>query len=550
MKKYLTVFLFFAILFFGLFLRTFGLDKSPPSVNWDEASIGYNSYSILKTGQDEYGAKWPLYIRSFDDYKSAIPSYLIIPFIALMGLNDISIRLVSVIAGLCTILLIFLISRKVFNSTTVGLLASFYMAISPFAVHFSRVLFESNIALTFFLTGFLLFLYREKRYRLFFSTIFFILSLYTYHSYKALVPLFALILLTLSHKRLKLTKQNISFVLFVAVLLLPLIFSTLNGSSLARFSTTSIFTLWPPPIAQVLNNQHNINFWNLILHNNSFYFLWELGGRYLAYFSPSNLFLLEAVEPNLRIPYLAIFYPFMFIFWVVGLVYGFSNFKKYEEFLLVIILAPIPSVLTWNWFQSVRVLPLFAFFVILIGLGTKLVFDVIILETRKIKLNQVYKRIFLYFCLTVFGIWSSFYLMDSLIVIIPDKYSGDWQPGFKQSIPIIASLQNNYDQIIIESPQAQPYIFTLFYSSYSPQKYLNEIDFTKISKSPRDFYDFGKFKFRKIYWPEDRYSHRILFMGTTSDLPEQDIKNTPNARMIKDILSKDGNVSVRIVAID
>ena len=45
------------ILGLALFLRVFMLDFVPARLTVDEMSIGYNAYSILETGKDEWGKK-------------------------------------------------------------------------------------------------------------------------------------------------------------------------------------------------------------------------------------------------------------------------------------------------------------------------------------------------------------------------------------------------------------------------------------------------------------------------------------------------------------
>lgn len=39
----------------ALLLRIWALDQSPLGLDPGEASIGYNAYSVLRTGRDEYG---------------------------------------------------------------------------------------------------------------------------------------------------------------------------------------------------------------------------------------------------------------------------------------------------------------------------------------------------------------------------------------------------------------------------------------------------------------------------------------------------------------
>ena len=43
------------ILLLALVIRVWNLNTIPPHLTPDEAALGYNAYSILKTGKDEYG---------------------------------------------------------------------------------------------------------------------------------------------------------------------------------------------------------------------------------------------------------------------------------------------------------------------------------------------------------------------------------------------------------------------------------------------------------------------------------------------------------------
>ena len=80
-----------------------------PPLLWDEASIGYNAYSLLQTGRDEYGKIFPLIFKSFGDYKPGVYIYLTIPFIAIFGLTELSVRLPSIILGSLLPILLYLL---------------------------------------------------------------------------------------------------------------------------------------------------------------------------------------------------------------------------------------------------------------------------------------------------------------------------------------------------------------------------------------------------------------------------------------------------------
>ena len=86
-KKRIKIALFLLVLL-GLGLRLFRLGSIPPSLHWDEPSWGYNAYSILKTGRDEYGRLMPLVFKAFGDYKSAIYVYLTTLSVGVFGLNE------------------------------------------------------------------------------------------------------------------------------------------------------------------------------------------------------------------------------------------------------------------------------------------------------------------------------------------------------------------------------------------------------------------------------------------------------------------------------
>src|SRR5438046_1183056 len=103
MKKYIIFILFILILLIAIFFRCYQLSKIPPSPSLDEVSIGYNAYSILNTGKDEYGYHFPLLLRAYDDWRPALYVYMVIPFVKLFGLTVFAVRLPSVLLSFITI---------------------------------------------------------------------------------------------------------------------------------------------------------------------------------------------------------------------------------------------------------------------------------------------------------------------------------------------------------------------------------------------------------------------------------------------------------------
>lgn len=144
----------FLILLF-LLTRLYGLISVPSSVYWDEASIGYNAYSILKTGKDEWGEFLPLHFRAFGEFKLPVYIYSTIPFVYVFGLNEVSVRLPSVFYSLFSLLIIYFLVKKLTGNNSVSLLSCFLFVILPWNFIFSRTGYEASAGLFSFLFLFL-----------------------------------------------------------------------------------------------------------------------------------------------------------------------------------------------------------------------------------------------------------------------------------------------------------------------------------------------------------------------------------------------------------
>ena len=111
----------------------------------------------------------------------------------------------------------------------------------------------------------------------------------------------------------------------------------------------------------------------------------------------------------------------------------------------------------------------------------------------------------------------------------------------------VAPIADKYDKIVFETGHAQPHIFTLFYSKYDPARYHTDLGSPDAVEKPRKNFNFGKYEFRRIYWPDDRGSKNILFIGSEYSLPKNDIATTPNAKILVDIYDKSGDFTARVV---
>ena len=201
------------------------------------------------------------------------------------------------------------------------------------------------------------------------------------------------------------------------------------------------------------------------------------------------------------------------------------------------LLAPLPGAQTVDWFSPLRALLLWPFLLLLTASGVS---HILSLKFRN-------KTII---CTLILVIWTfvSGNILETILVYQPYTHYGAYQYGFAQTIPFVRSIESKFDRVVIDSPHAQPHIFTLFFSQYPPEKYQQETLWRKNDFSPRTNFDFGPYLFRKIYWPSDRFVKNTLYVGNLFSLPTEQINSTPNLEFVKDFHTPDGNISFRVVA--
>ena len=285
MRKYLIL---IVILILAGILRLFNLASNPPGLTWDEAAFGYNAYSILLTGRDEYGSFLPINLKSFGDYKPALYAYIDIPFIALLGLNELAVRLPSALFGIGTVFLTFLLVLELFKNKPSALFSAFFMAISPLSIQFTRPGYEIGLALFLTMSGTLFFikgLINQKL--LILSAISFGLTLFTYQSSRLFTPLLIVSLLLIYRKQIVFSKYSqISIVVLTlfGILLLPTFFTgQANRLQAMNFFAYQRTTESVNLIAQE-DGMNKDYFIFKILHGEWWSYTKGLAERYLIYF--------------------------------------------------------------------------------------------------------------------------------------------------------------------------------------------------------------------------------------------------------------------------
>src|SRR3990170_258331 len=135
----------FLLLFISFFTRILFLDLIPQGMYRDEVSVGYNAYSIIKTGKDEFDRNSPFIFEALGDYKLPVIIYLTAPFVFLFGLTDFWVRFPTALIGSLTPFALFLLAKKLFDKR-IAMFSAISLAISPWHILFSRLVNESVIS--------------------------------------------------------------------------------------------------------------------------------------------------------------------------------------------------------------------------------------------------------------------------------------------------------------------------------------------------------------------------------------------------------------------
>lgn len=132
------------LLLIGILSRILFIDKQPNALNVDEASSGYEAWSILNYGIDRNGNFLPVFLISWGSGQNALYSYLMIPCVKLLGLNTLSVRMPMAVIGSISLIVFYLLIKELKNEK-VAIIGLAFFAICPWHIMKSRWGLESNI---------------------------------------------------------------------------------------------------------------------------------------------------------------------------------------------------------------------------------------------------------------------------------------------------------------------------------------------------------------------------------------------------------------------
>jgi len=449
----------FCITLLATLLRFAFLDSFPSKLNVDEAAKGYNAYSLLQTGKTFRGLPWPLYFTDYDDSQPStaiIYNYLVVPAVYFFGLTRFAVRLPAAILGIITIPLVYLLSYELFKDRRAALTTAVLLCISPWHVYLSRWGVEPISYPVFFLAGYLLLLKGVKKPPLTAVAGSMLgLCMYTYPSALVVVPAF--IALFVGYKKLW---NNASYllVLFASLMITisPLIRLYLTDPLMyGHYNNLSVFT-------------------------------------FLTKGSAVLVFVLQMLESVFLLIYL---FPLLV---VIYLVKGLLKAEKENSnrsiiyFLAILILVSlIPANLT---LATDRITVMFIRGAVITGLVEMIVGKYIadhVFQNQNTK-ARVYIRAFL-----ISTTFANSLLLLWIYTIIYSPANVYREIGYEEAYKYIKAVDDQYDNILVDVRENQPFIYLLFYYKYPPSVFQSQKAVRiKIEKHYTEYLkNFGKYYF-------------------------------------------------------
>lgn len=507
------------IVIVGGLLRLVNLGGVPAGFHEDEAHIGYNAYSLIKTLHDKNNVLLPLSIDQFGDFRPSGLHFLAIPSVLIFGLTEFATRLPVAIFGTLSIVAFYFLAREVFKKQIIALIAAGMMSLNPWHIIASRSTSESIVAIFLVILGTYLLLRtihvmenrkgRSEYIKILIGAfVAFILSFQFYHAARYFVPFLVVFIgfwVIIENSIAK--KAKLTLIAFIACLLVGVGFLFSVGSGGSRVSEISIFHNPATQIQsweQVSEDKHTPSVLVRFFHNKITAYSYTAIVNYSAHFTPDFLFFKGGLPPRYQVPWNGNFYIIDALFILLGLVLlatQLFNAKKFPYFLSIPIawalLGPIPAAFTFedipHFQRAIMMLP---------GMLLLCAYGFYSLVTR-----FQGKRVVLGLRVVLIGMMSYLVLLfaHDYFVHTNTHNTRHRNEGEKELLAKVDQYKKEGKNIVMTSEGANLLIFYLFYNKFDPKE------------------------FQRIGSPRDK--HMLRFDGLTyfkQDCPSYDIQSNIN----------------------
>ncbi len=478
--KFLFATILTCIFITGVFVRVYQFDKIPDGLNQDEASIGYEAYSILTSGADRNGYNYPIHFVSWGSGQNALYAYLTIPFVKVFGLNVFSVRIVNVLFSLLTLFIFYLIIKQHFKQNKFLLFAIFLFVINPWSIMSARWGLESNIfpAIILLSAFFIIKAYTKNHVFLPIAILFLAISLYAYGTAYFFVPFF--ILGIVFFVKPAISFKNVILISSIAIFIIlsyPILkFILINHFDLPP-SNNTIFSI--PKLeanrTTTIFNLFSTQFFNEFIKN---------AARFTnIIFNQSDGNLYNSIPATGTIYHISVFFCF------VGFFFYFSE-KTSRTLISNIFMVWLIVAIIMAFTINSNINRLNIIFYPLIFFTSDGVYRL----TNLLKINlkkPIFNSIILIYSI-LFAVFTGTYF-DILLT----KKEATFSKGIDKALVYANSIYHNDTIIVSNDYLNMPYIYISFYKKIPSEKFRNEIIYSKKSNSAfREVIGLGKYIFQ------------------------------------------------------
>lgn len=425
-------------------------------------------------GLIEIGNKLPAFLVAWGSGQNALLTYLMIPFIKILGLNALSVRLPMAILGCVSLVIMYLLLNKISNKKIATIGVAFF-AICPWHIMKSRWGLESNLFPDLILIfTYLLVKGLEDKNKILYYLSFVIagITAYAYGTSYYFLPVFIIPLLIILVKKQKITiKEAVISLAIVGVVSLPIIlYVIINTLNLNQINLPFV------TIPKLEVNRYK----ELTAIFSSDFFTSSISN-----FIESMKILITQTD---GLPWNSIYpfgtiYLFSTVFTIIGLIDSFRKDKlieiKYSYifniwFIVCIILTFIcePNINRLN----IIMIPIIYYTIIGIYL---------VVNNR----NKVAIGIAILYVIS-FGLFMQKYFSEDC-----NEY-GTFESDLEEVIQYVDKIEDR--DIYITNKIKSSYMYTLFYTQYDTREFVETVEYENKYVEFREVNSFGKYHFQKI----------------------------------------------------
>lgn len=476
----------------ALTLRLYDIQATPPSLYWEEVALGYDAYSILKTGKDHHGNPFPVVaFPSFGDYKPSLYFYALVPSVATFGLTPLAVRLPAALASSLTVALAAWLAWRWTGSRALLAWTGVILAVQPWSWLIGRAGFEVNLAVFLIVAAVACFqlddLIKKPVLRHLLrmtGAVLCALAAYAYHAGRVWGPLVGLLMwitavgLPTTGTYQSWAKKTVGWLLPALVagaLLLPILAEVQSPAVQQRLQETSRFSDTAPIVLSVEHQESVGNtWWSRYVFHRAWWRGADLLQAYSSHFQPDFLFGRGDTNPRHATHYFGMLAPWEALSVMIGayvLIFAWPGSGRNRQKLTgLLIISPLAAMFTLATPHALRALLLSPWLAILSALGILAIAEKLTTVWRALKLRLPAAQLLSHAVLGVIVLSFASLFWAHLRYIYPHQTQGEWQYGYQEMVETVLNHQQDDERIFISRGFGRPAMYVFFFAKIDPAR--------------------------------------------------------------------------------